>query len=916
MKTVNMAFGYGLIVTVCSCIRGDGAVDATTTVYVQHGRTAMLSWTLPKPEIREFTVRHSSGYLFHLTDYNKVSVSDASTLKAVYTGNINASGSGVFAFQLFDAGIWSAGGSYSCYGGSPSSRGRIIPNCGQKLVILHLQDPYIVTKGMVESSRIASLSCYSIIRSSPVSHVMASVTWKRNGVNLTIAGKYQVSIDYGWFSYDSITYNNTLTISKDGTDENVTYSCQVEVKNHLFQSNWSCGYMLNTEHRVDMGTNYTVLSVGDSATVTWKIPRHRHLVHVKSDSGRHMFRQESAAVYVEYYYWPRVTITEVITSSAANVVRFRLYNVTEADAGRYNCDGIPCEYVLVVSRVPAKPRITSSTKPLVGENITLICSSTSRSLPQDHNLTMFYNWRRDNTSLLSGGRHQISGSSLTIREFKRQDMGNYSCQATEEMGLKSEWSNTCVMEGSFKPAILNLSVNGTSTVTVSVNQTVEFMCEVEGYPPPHVYIVHVGSSKAVVNMLRRQEPVYHLLTQVRSCSLFGQYVCRANNTIGTSEGYVATLQTPPRKQDSKDCEIENKRDGKPPSGNIEFTLCAYPAPVVTKWYFAKYGSPRDITANEKYKLARKASTDNLYDYMFTITNITENDFGAYIFRFEHAEATADIIIIASPPKGPSNSSVVIGCSILAIALVVVAIVFLCRVEYIRDYWRIRFPQAFITETNNINVSLENVTEREYDVIEDSHLADSIAISENRRMDSDVDYQKVRTLSLSSESNKDDLECHYDMGNKEQKNETEKGSTSLKNDVNDEEQNECSETEIESVLDIVGGHLSFPLTIADDFNTCLVGTRFTVGETDRLCVELAERNDQEEVMQRPVSATPLDDFVSTNQLINKSDILLSSSAGRQQVTSSVTRNEYEHIRRQALSDEYTSLKPDHNPSDSL
>lgn len=109
-------------------------------------------------------------------------------------------------------------------------------------------------------------------------------------------------------------------------------------------------YYLSTTDRAEGDTNYTVLCVGDNATVTWRVPQYGHLYHVKSDSGRYIFRLESNAVYVEYFYWLRIIITEVITSSAANVIRFLLYDVTVADAGRYFCEGTTCQHVLIVAR--------------------------------------------------------------------------------------------------------------------------------------------------------------------------------------------------------------------------------------------------------------------------------------------------------------------------------------------------------------------------------------------------------------------------------------------------------------------------------------------------------------------------------------------------------------------------------------
>ncbi|XP_048242996.1 uncharacterized protein LOC124150167 [Haliotis rufescens] len=95
---------------------------------------------------------------------------------------------------------------------------------------------------------------------------------------------------------------------------------------------------------------------------------------------------------------------------------------------------------------PGKMNITATDLPSVGENITLTCSSTSRSLPADHSLNMAYIWRRNTTSLLCGERCQMSGSTLTITDVREEDSGSYSCQGTEEGGQVSRWSSNFVLD--------------------------------------------------------------------------------------------------------------------------------------------------------------------------------------------------------------------------------------------------------------------------------------------------------------------------------------------------------------------------------------------------------------------------------------------------------------------------------------
>lgn len=82
-----------------------------------------------------------------------------------------------------------------------------------------------------------------------------------------------------------------------------------------------------------------------------------------------------------------------------------------------------------------------------------------------------------------------------------------------------------------------------------------------------------------------------------------------------------------------------------------FTLCAYPEPSVTLSKFEGHDNSRSIKRNKKYKLTAKYLTQNRFEYTFIINNITDGDFGAYVFSVAYAEGVADVVIVASPSQG-------------------------------------------------------------------------------------------------------------------------------------------------------------------------------------------------------------------------------------------------------------------------
>ncbi|XP_071095338.1 scavenger receptor cysteine-rich domain-containing protein DMBT1-like [Haliotis cracherodii] len=126
---------------------------AGAVVYARQGRNATLSWRLPQPAVREFTVRRYSSdiTLFHVTNYNKVDITGTYRTRAEFTGNIDSSGSGVFSFLLYDV-VWNSDhGVYSCYRGSPGSRGDLMSDCGQVLDVIRCGERYTGSSGSFTS---------------------------------------------------------------------------------------------------------------------------------------------------------------------------------------------------------------------------------------------------------------------------------------------------------------------------------------------------------------------------------------------------------------------------------------------------------------------------------------------------------------------------------------------------------------------------------------------------------------------------------------------------------------------------------------------------------------------------------------------------------------------------------------------
>ncbi|XP_048254595.1 neural cell adhesion molecule 2-like [Haliotis rufescens] len=231
-------------------------------------------------------------------------------------------------------------------------------------------------------------------------------------------------------------------------------------------------------------------------------------------------------------YTTRIRYTGEDSLSQTGQLRFTIYNVTVQDAGSYSCQTssnmmVPgCRQVLVVSQKPTTPNVTGPASTVSGDNVTLTCSSSSRSLPLEHPpLNMTYTWRRNRTMLESGDGSHTGGDDLTITHISRENQGDiYTCQAVEE-GLESDWSHGHVLEVHYGPE--HIQFNGASDrLKAEEGKPTTVRCSADCKPACTV----TWSRQRVITGQR--EAVLYIPAVDRSVS--GQYTCHANNTHGNT----------------------------------------------------------------------------------------------------------------------------------------------------------------------------------------------------------------------------------------------------------------------------------------------------------------------------------------------------------------------------------------------
>ncbi|KAK2139019.1 hypothetical protein LSH36_2124g00010, partial [Paralvinella palmiformis] len=90
---------------------------------------------------------------------------------------------------------------------------------------------------------------------------------------------------------------------------------------------------------------------------------------------------------------------------------------------------------------PTKPVLSGGQRVKEGQDITLMCTSSSTSIPIKYQLPLRYTWTRDNINLTttSSSRHRVNGHQLTITNVMRDDRNHqYTCITGEDGGLSSE----------------------------------------------------------------------------------------------------------------------------------------------------------------------------------------------------------------------------------------------------------------------------------------------------------------------------------------------------------------------------------------------------------------------------------------------------------------------------------------------
>ncbi|KAM5259263.1 hemicentin-2 isoform 1-T1 [Hipposideros larvatus] len=218
-------------------------------------------------------------------------------------------------------------------------------------------------------------------------------------------------------------------------------------------------------------------------------------------------------------------------------------DIVPSDGGRYQCmvsnaNGVTRASIwLLVQEAPQVSIHTRSQRFSQGVEVRVSCSASGYPAPH-------ISWSRDGHALQEGSRiHVDAQGTLIIQELAPEDTGNYSCQATNEVGTDEE---TVTLYYTDPPSVS--AVN--AVVLAAVGEEAVLVCEASGVPPPRV-IWYRGGLEMILGPEGSSSGTLRIpATQQRDA---GIYTCQAVNELGDASaeillevGYAPQLTELPR----------------------------------------------------------------------------------------------------------------------------------------------------------------------------------------------------------------------------------------------------------------------------------------------------------------------------------------------------------------------------------
>ncbi|XP_041062394.1 basement membrane-specific heparan sulfate proteoglycan core protein isoform X1 [Carcharodon carcharias] len=298
----------------------------------------------------------------------------------------------------------------------------------------------------------------------------------------------------------------------------------------------------------------------------------------------------------------------------------RILHVSPADVGDYICRAENIvgtrEVKFSVSVTPSTarnaPTVLAQPSPLSvteGEMLELHCQVTGHPQPR-------ITWYRAAGPLTTN--HQVQGPVLHIVRVTPADVGDYICRAENVYGMQEVKFSVSVTPSTSQGTAPTAKIYPSST-SVSEGEMLELRCQATGQPEPRITWYRTAGSLTTNHQVQG-----HVLRILRmSPAEVGDYICRAENVIGTREvKFSVSFASTPSTREGAPIVRAQPRPVSVTEGQMLEIRCqvtGQPEPMIT-WYKAD----GYLTANHQVE-----------GPVLRILQVTRADDGDYICRAEN-----------------------------------------------------------------------------------------------------------------------------------------------------------------------------------------------------------------------------------------------------------------------------------------
>ncbi|XP_035116299.2 hemicentin-2 isoform X2 [Callithrix jacchus] len=203
-------------------------------------------------------------------------------------------------------------------------------------------------------------------------------------------------------------------------------------------------------------------------------------------------------------------------------------SIVPTDGGRYQCvasnaNGVTRASVWLLVREAPKVSIhTSSQHFSQGVEVKISCSASGYPIPH-------ISWSREGQALQEDSRiHVDEEGTLIIQGVAAEDAGNYSCQATNEVGMDQEMVTLYYTD---PPSVSAVH----AVVLAAAGEEAVLVCEASGVPPPRVIWYRGGVEMILAPEGSSSGKLRIPVAQERDA---GVYTCRAVNELGDASAEI------------------------------------------------------------------------------------------------------------------------------------------------------------------------------------------------------------------------------------------------------------------------------------------------------------------------------------------------------------------------------------------